>query len=213
MGTEETATRRLNMAQSFNPMGSLCGMFTAMVFIQANLHDTKEYETATGEALQAIREADLATLIAPYLTIGIVIAIMFAVIFFSKMPKNCDANTSIDFIPTLKRIFSLPRYREGVVAQFFYVGAQIMCWTFIIQYGKYLFTHDATAINDGLMTLARNILGVLHPATAESITREIAAGGLLSEQNAATISQMVNIIAMALFCTSRFVCTFFLRYI
>lgn len=213
MGTEETATRRLNMAQSFNPMGSLCGMFTAMVFIQANLHDTKEYTTATGAELEAIREADLTTLIAPYLVIGIVIAVMFAVIYFAKMPKNGDANTNIDFVPTLKRIFSLPRYREGVVAQFFYVGAQIMCWTFIIQYGKYLFTHDATAINNGLMTFARDILSVLHPATAESITREIAAGGFLSEQNAATISQMVNIIAMALFCTSRFVCTFFLRYI
>lgn len=213
MGTEETATRRLNMAQSFNPMGSLCGMFTAMVFIQANLHDTKEYLTATGAELEAIREADLTTLIAPYLVIGIVILVMFFVLLFKKMPHNGDANTNIDFVPTLKRILSLPRYREGVVAQFFYVGAQIMCWTFIIQYGKYLFTHDATAIDNGLMAFARSILSVLHPATAESISREMAAGGLLSEQNAATISQMVNIVAMALFCTSRFVCTFFLRYV
>jgi FHS family L-fucose permease-like MFS transporter len=52
------------------------------------------------------------------------------------MPRNADQNHTIDFLPTLRRIFSLPRYREGVIAQFFYVGAQIMCWTFIIQYAE-----------------------------------------------------------------------------
>lgn len=212
MGTEETATRRLNMAQCFNPVGSLCGMMTAMVFIQANLHDSTEYDTATGETLQAIRDADLTTLITPYLAIGLVITVMFLIILFKKMPKNGDANTNIDFLPTLRRIFSLPRYREGVIAQFFYVGAQIMCWTFIIQYGKYLFTHDATAIHNPLMTAAREILGVLHPATAVRIDQEVAAGGLLSVQSAATISQMVNIMAMAIHCCGRFVCTYFLKY-
>lgn len=213
MGTEETATRRLNMAQCFNPVGSIMGMMTAMVFIQANLHDVTDYQTAAGPELEAIRQADLNTLITPYLAVGLVILLMFLLILFKKMPHNGDGNTSINFIPTLKRIFSLPRYREGVVAQFFYVGAQIMCWTFIIQYGKYLFTHDASAIHDPLMTLARNILGVLHPASAARIDAEVAAGGLLSVQSAATISQMVNIIAMTFHCCGRFICTWFLRYI
>ena len=64
---------------------------------------------------------------------------MLLVIRFTKMPKNGDQSHSINLGPTLKRIFSIPHYREGVVAQFFYVGAQIMCWTFIIQYGTHLF--------------------------------------------------------------------------
>jgi len=64
---------------------------------------------------------------------------MFILIAAVRMPKNADSTKTIDFFPTLKRIFSLPRYREGVVAQFFYVGAQIMCWTFIVHYGTRLF--------------------------------------------------------------------------
>ena len=71
--------------------------------------------------------------------IGIVIIMMFILIASVRMPRNADSNHKIDFLPTLKRIFSLPRYREGVVAQFFYVGAQIMCWTFIVHYGTRYF--------------------------------------------------------------------------
>lgn len=141
MGTEATATRRLNLAQSFNPMGSLLGMYVAMNFIQAKLNpmDTAERAQLNPAEFAMVRDADLSVLIAPYLTIGIVILVMLLVIRFTQMPKNGDQSHSINFGPTLKRIFSIHHYREGVVAQFFYVGAQIMCWTFIIQYGTRLF--------------------------------------------------------------------------
>ena len=137
MGTEETATRRLNLAQSFNPMGSLLGMFVAMNFIQAKLSplDTAARSTLSSEEFEAVKDYDLSVLIGPYLIIGLVIVAMFLVILLVKMPKNGDKNHNINFLPTLKRIFRLPHYREGVIAQFFYVGVQIMCWTFIIQYG------------------------------------------------------------------------------
>ena len=71
MGTEETATRRLNLAQSFNPMGSLLGMYVAMQFIQAKLHpmDTADRALLNDSEFQAIKESDLAVLIAPYLII------------------------------------------------------------------------------------------------------------------------------------------------
>ncbi|MEG1839184.1 MAG: L-fucose:H+ symporter permease, partial [Bacteroidaceae bacterium] len=141
MGTEETATRRLNLAQSFNPMGSLLGMYVAMNFIQARLNplDTDGRASLPNEEFQVLKESDLSVLIAPYLVIGLVILAMFLLIRFSRMPKSGDQSHNIDFVPTLKRIFSVPHYREGVIAQFFYVGAQIMCWTFIIQYGTRLF--------------------------------------------------------------------------
>lgn len=180
MGSEETATRRLNMAQSFNPVGSLLGMWVAMTFIQARLNpmDT-EGRAGLGDAeFEAMRDADLLVLITPYLFIGLVVLLMFAVIFFYKMPHNADKSHNIDFLPTLKRIFSLPRYREGVIAQFFYVGAQIMCWTFIIQYGTRVF------MNEGI-----------------------------GEKAAEVLSQRYNIIAMLLFCCSRFICTYLLRYV
>lgn len=180
MGTEETATRRLNLAQSFNPMGSLLGMFVAMNFIQAKLNplDTAARTQLNDVQFEAVKESDLSVLIAPYLAIGIVIFAMFMLILIKKMPHNGDKNHDINFVPTLRRIFSLPHYREGVIAQFFYVGVQIMCWTFIIQYGTPI-----------LM--------------AEGMT----------EQAAEVMSQQYNIIAMVIFCCSRFICTFLLRYI
>ena len=180
VGTEETATRRLNLAQSFNPMGSLLGMFVAMNFIQAKLNplDTAARAQLNDAQFEAVKESDLSVLIAPYLAIGIVIFAMFMLILIKKMPHNGDKNHDINFVPTLRRIFSLPHYREGVIAQFFYVGVQIMCWTFIIQYGTPI-----------LM--------------AEGMT----------EQAAEVMSQQYNIIAMVIFCCSRFICTFLLRYI
>ena len=141
MGSEETSTRRLNMAQCFNPCGSIIGMYVAMNFIQARLNPMSSSERAnlSPEQFDAMKEADLSVLISPYLAIGLVIVAMFIVILLVKMPKNGDQNRDIHFMPTLRRIFSLRYYREGVIAQFFYVGAQIMCWTFIIQYGTRVF--------------------------------------------------------------------------
>ena len=180
MGTEETATRRLNLAQSFNPMGSLLGMFVAMNFIQAKLNplDTAARAQLNDAQFEAEKESDLSVLIAPYLAIGIVIFAMFMLILIKKMPHNGDKNHDINFVPTLRRIFSLPHYREGVIAQFFYVGVQIMCWTFIIQYGTPILMADG-----------------------------------MTEQAAEVMSQQYNIIAMVIFCCSRFICTFLLRYI
>lgn len=141
MGEEETSTQRLNLAQSFNPVGSIAGMFVAKTFIQARLDpsDTAMRTAMSPDEFESVKMADLDILSGPYVIIGIVILMMFVLIAATKMPRNADKNHSIDFLPTLKRIFSLPRYREGVVAQFFYVGAQIMCWTFIVHYGTRLF--------------------------------------------------------------------------
>ncbi len=141
MGAEESSTQRLNLAQSFNPIGSITGMFVAKTFIQARLDpaDTAARHLLGPEEFEAMKMSDLNILSSPYIVIGVVIIMMFILIAAVRMPKNADSNKTIDFFPTLKRIFSLPRYREGVVAQFFYVGAQIMCWTFIVHYGTRYF--------------------------------------------------------------------------
>ncbi|MGW8316446.1 MAG: L-fucose:H+ symporter permease [Bacteroidales bacterium] len=141
MGAEETSTQRLNLAQSFNPIGSITGMFVAKTFIQARLdpRDTLQRQQLGPVEFESVKMSDLDILSSPYVVIGIVILAMFVLIALVRMPRNADSNHTIDFIPTLKRIFALPRYREGVVAQFFYVGAQIMCWTFIVHYGTRLF--------------------------------------------------------------------------
>lgn len=180
MGTEETATRRLNLAQSFNPIGSLLGMYVAMNFIQARLNpmDSDARAQLNDAEFEALKEADLSVLITPYVAIAAVILLMFLIIRFTKMPKNGDQSHDIRFGATMKRLIHLPRYREGVIAQFFYVGAQIMCWTFIIQYGTHYFMLEG-----------------------------------MDERSAEVLSQRYNIYAMVLFCCSRFICTFILRYL
>lgn len=180
MGSEATATRRLNLAQAFNPMGSLLGMYVAMNFIQAKLNplDTAGRATLSEVEFEAMKQADLQVLITPYLIIGAVITTMFLVIWLARMPKVQESSKQDGLLPTLKRIFSQKRYRNGVIAQFAYVGAQIMCWTFIIQYGTRVFVGEGMA-----------------------------------EIDAEVLSQRYNIIAMVIFCSSRFVCTYLLKYI
>ena len=178
MGTEETSTRRLNLAQSFNPLGSLAGMYVAMNFIQARINpmETSERAVLPDAEFQALKQADLSILISPYLIIGIVVLVMFLIILVNKMPKNIDESKEIHFRTTLKRIFSIDNYRQGVIAQFFYVGAQIMCWTFIIQYGTRIFMAQG-----------------------------------MQEQAAEVLSQKYNIVAMIIFCISRFINTYLLK--
>lgn len=180
MGSEETATQRLNLAQAFNPIGSLLGMYVAMNFIQAKLNplSTSERALLSDSDFEAVKAADLDILTTPYLAIGIFIAIIFVLIFFVRMPKNGDKETSINLVPTFKRLTGIANYREGVIAQFFYVGVQTMCWTFIIQYGTHIFMLNG-----------------------------------MEERAAEVLSQKYNIVAMVIFCCSRFICTFLLRFI
>ncbi len=150
MGDPRTATRRLNFAQAFNPMGSLLGMYCAMKFIQDKLNpaSTDERAMLPPEAFEAMKDADLGVVIGPYVGVGIFVIILFVIIRLSRMPHNADTDHSMNLGTVLKRILRLPRYREGVLAQFFYVGAQIMCWTFIIQYGTRIFVEQGMLEQD-----------------------------------------------------------------
>lgn len=145
MGSPQSATRRLNMAQAFNPIGSLCGMYVAMNFIQNRLNplSTEERAMLNDDEFVALRDSDLDILVTPYLAIGIFIVVMLVVFWLAKLPKRTDSSVQpYGFTTMLQRVFSIKKYREGVIAQFFYVGAQIMCWTFIIQYGTRIFVEQ-----------------------------------------------------------------------
>ena len=181
MGSKDTATRRLNFAQAFNPIGSLAGMFVAMKFIQAKLNplSTEERALLNPEQFEAVKNADLTVLSRPYAIIGAVLVLFFVVILLLvKTQAKTEENNDQKFGPTVQRLWQNKPYRYGVIAQFFYVGVQIMCWTFIIQYGTRVF------MNEGM-----------------------------TEQAAEVFSQRYNIVAMAIFCASRFICTFLLKYI
>ncbi len=177
LGARETSTQRLNLAQAFNPMGSLMGMAVASNFILPNLISDKRDETgkvifhSLSDAEKVdIRLHDLEIIRDPYVMLGIIVLVVFAMIALKKIPRVNNTAKYVSNKVTLWRLWHNRRYRYGVIAQMFYVAAQIMVWTFIIQYADNLGIDKATA-------------------------------------------QRYNIVAMSLFLVSRFVATFFMRYV
>lgn len=152
LGSKETSTRRLNLAQAFNPMGSLSGMAIASFIVLPQLISDKR--NAAGEVIFStlseaekadIRLHDLAVIRNPYVAIGVVVLIVFAIIAITKMPNTTNPEVKVNNSVTLKNLWHNHVYREGVLAQLFYVAAQIMVWTFIIQYADHLGIDKATA--------------------------------------------------------------------
>ncbi len=216
MGADSTATRRLNLAQAFNPMGSLTGMFIATTVIQARLdpRGAEARTTLSPAEFEAVKMSDLSILSTPYIAIGLVIIAMFIIIALAKMPKNEDADHSLNLFGTLAKLLKIKKYREGVIAQMFYVGAQIMCWTFVVQYGQRIFVKGGLTPQDlesGWLSIV-NSLGFLSDSVRDIIASGKGANGL-TEGAAAHIAQLYNILAMFFFLVARFVCTFMLKYI
>jgi len=137
LGDKETSTRRLNLAQAFNPIGSLTGMIIAQVFVIGALrsddYSTETYNALSGPELAAIRENDLSIISIPYIGLGILVLVIMAIIVFTKIP-NTKPEDKMSLSESFKKLFSNKNYLQGVIAQAFYVGAQIMCWTYIFQY-------------------------------------------------------------------------------
>lgn len=180
MGSEETATQRLNLAQAFNPMGALAGMYVAMHYVQARMSPMDSAARAELSDIQfnAVKAHDLEVLIQPYIFIGAIVILLLVIIRLMKMPMNGDTRSKKSLRTALGELSRIGNYREGVIAQFFYVGAQVMCWTFIIQYGTRVFMAEG-----------------------------------MDERGAEILSQKYNIAAMVMFTCSRFVCTWFLKYL
>ena len=155
LGSKSTSTRRLNLAQAFNPMGSLCGMAVASFIVLPNLWSDRRdaagqivFHTLSESEKAGIRLHDLAVIRDPYVCIGIIVLIMLVVIAVMKMPRTVEdihSDVKVTVGTTLRNLIGNRIYREGVVAQFFYVAAQIMVWTFIIQYANHLGIDKATA--------------------------------------------------------------------
>ena len=152
LGAKETSTRRLNLAQAFNPMGSLMGMAVASFVVLPQL--LSDQRDAAGEVVYHGLDAatkgeimlhDLAIIRDPYVIIGLVVLAVFVVFGFSKIPNTQPSGVNVKKTFTLKRLWNNAPYRYGVVAQVFYVAAQIMVWTFIIHYADRLGIDKATA--------------------------------------------------------------------
>ncbi|WP_343330541.1 L-fucose:H+ symporter permease [Polaribacter staleyi] len=161
MGDEKTATQRLNLAQAFNPIGSLFGMFVASKFILVALDSDKRNEageiifsTLSEVEKAVVRTHDLSIIRNPYVILGFVVIAMFVIISLIKMPKRKNIENPTSAISSFQRLFKNSKYKEGVLAQLFYVAAQIMCWTFIIQYAGNLGISKAEAQNYNIIAMS-----------------------------------------------------------
>lgn len=136
LGSPQTATQRLNLAQSFNPIGSMTGVLLSKVFILTHLNsaDADMRRTMSSEELSVIQRDELSAVMGPYVGVAFILVLIWLVIAFTTMPRASDASSNLDLMPTLKRLLSRRRYVASVIAQFFYVGAQIGIWSFTIRY-------------------------------------------------------------------------------
>lgn len=163
LGSKDTSTRRLNLAQAFNPIGSLCGMAIASFCVLPQLWSDQRdgagnilYPTLSAAEKAAIRVHDIAIIRDPYVALGLVVLVVLAVVTLVKMPNAQGNRERLDAKASLRRLWHNPLYRQGVLTQLFYVAAQIMVWTFIIQYADHLGIDKATAqrYNIAAMTLS-----------------------------------------------------------
>lgn len=136
LGPAETATRRLNLAQAFNPVGSILGVIIGKLFILSHLNQAGADERAamSAEELEGIQRAELSAVMGPYVTVALVIAVLWIVIAVSRFPRYGDGSALPALGPTFRRLLGRRNYVRGVIAQFFYVGAQIGVWSFTIRY-------------------------------------------------------------------------------
>lgn len=167
LGPAETATQRLNFSQAFNPVGALTGLFIAQTFILKSLQsddlDTSGnsiYETLEPSAKAAVRSADLEAIRNPYVIIGLVILVILIVMAKTKIPEQQQtSNEPTRMGASLRRLLKKEQCYGGFIAQLFYVGAQIMCWTYIYQYAERLNISNAEAVNYAYAALVLFMLG------------------------------------------------------
>ena len=135
-GNPRSSIRRINLAQAFNPLGALFGMYMAAKYVQARicpLDIEARLKLPTNQFL-FIKDYDMGVLIRPYIFIGGIFILMAILIRLFNISNIYDDHRGNSFKKGIKEIFKIREYREGVIAQIFYIGAQVACWTFIIQY-------------------------------------------------------------------------------
>jgi len=152
LGDPKTATLRLNLAQSFNPIGCITGILIGQNFILSGIEYTKEQlANMSPEAVSAYYTSEVHAVQTPYLLIGIAIIIAALVILITKFPvvKDEEVHAKASTKESLRFIFSKRHFKLAVLAQFFYIGAQVCIWSFLIRYiqGTIPGTPEKTAAN------------------------------------------------------------------
>jgi len=178
MGAKETATQRLNLAQAFNPVGLMAGLFVAQQFVLKNLKsdDVADYSALDEASKVLIKTSDLLVIRDPYVILGLVLIGVFVLFIASKMPQSRDEGGMPKIGDTFRTLAKNKKYVLGVLAQILYVGAQIMCWTYIYQYAEGIGMDSVTA---GYYQMAAFIIFTIGRAIGTYLLRFMSSGKLL----------------------------------
>jgi len=219
LGNKETATQRLNLAQAFNPIGAITGLIMAQFLvidkIKSDDYSPEAFKALTSNELAAIRENDLDVISIPYIGLGIFVLIILIIISLTKMPKTAHED-KMSIGESFKKLFANKNYKYGVLAQAFYVGAQIMCWTFIFQYVDNInktFGLELTATYYNITAMILFLIGrwigtgLMKSINPSKILMVFGIGGVLCAAGAIVLQGMPGLIALV--CISIFMSIMF----
>jgi FHS family L-fucose permease-like MFS transporter len=178
MGAKETATQRLNLAQAFNPVGLIVGLFVAQQFVLKKLQsdDIADFSALDEASKILIKTSDLLVIRNPYVILGLVLIGVFILFVVNKMPQAKDENGMPKIGQTFVILRKNKKYVLGVIAQIFHTGCLVMCWTYIYQYAEAIGMDSVTA---GYYQMAAFILFTIGRAVGTYLLRFVSSGRLL----------------------------------
>lgn len=142
LGDPASAERRLNFAQAFNPLGAISAVLLGREFILSGVEPTAEQFAAMSPAeLAAFQASEAHAVQGPYLVVAAVVLTWAVLVAVTRFPAAArgpqDAEQAAARSPAIRELLAHPRFVFGVVAQFFYVGAQVGIWSFMIRYAQH----------------------------------------------------------------------------
>ena len=219
IGHEETATQRLNLAQSFNPFGAITGVVLSQVFVlsQLNTMNAEERALLPADELLTIQIGELKAVTMTYMGLGLAMVGLFLAIYFTRMPKMKEGEKNLDFAGTFRRLIKNKNYVWGVFAQFLYVGAQIAVWSFIIRYAMQQLELDSIVSELGRNASPEEIIAKLRgiEPLAAGFYKFVETLNLTAflPRTAEQAGATYYILSLVLFVLGRFICTGLMRYI
>ena len=171
MGSEKHSVQRLNAVQSFNALGTVAGVIMAME-VHKGLNSMSAIVRATMPLQQfnILKDYDLGILIQPYTYIVAIVLIILVLITVIHFPHNENHEQKSTVMNSLRTLMHHNNYREGVLAEFCYVGTQAACWTYIIQYGMRLFVAEGMEEFDAMVLAQKyNIIAMVCFASSRFI--------------------------------------------
>ena len=153
MGSEESGIGRLNLAQTFNALGALIGMIVVYDVVQGGISplSTTQRAVLPPAQFEIVKNHDLSVISQPYIFISAILILLMVLIRIQTIKLPNDVNDNENLRQRFFDILKVKNYREAVITEFFYVGAQVCCWAYIIQYGVRIFMIEGAGEADAEM--------------------------------------------------------------